>query len=199
MTGVQITINDDEVNAMLARVEKAGADTQPLMAEIAGAMLLSTQRRFETQTGPDGTPWQRLSPRTAARRLNRKGTRRGFDNILRVSNRLYDSIVGEASATEAAVGSNVTYAAAHQLGAEIEKPERQATVIHEIRGRRGEERLGRFARRNRKRAIERDVTIGAHTVTIPARPYLGFSKQDREEIRAIAVEHFEAAAGEAVA
>ena len=196
MTGVTITIDDAEINAMLARVEKAGADTQPLMEEIAGAMLLSTQARFETQTGPDGTPWQRLSPRTAARRLNRKGIRRGFDNILRVSNRLYDSIVGEASATQAAVGSNVTYAAAHQFGAEIEKPERAATVIHEIRGRRGEERLGRFAKRNRKRAIERNVTIGAHTITIPARPYLGFSKEDREEIAAIAAKHFEAAGAE---
>ena len=194
MTGVQITIDDTEVNAMLARVGKAGVDTQPLMEEIAGAMLLSTQRRFETQTGPDGAPWQRLSPRTAARRLNRKGTRRGFANILRVSNRLYDSITGEASATEAAVGSNVTYAAAHQFGAEIEKPERQATVIHEIKGRKGEERLGRFAKRNRKRAIERNVTIGAHTTTIPARPYLGFSKEDREEIRAIAEAYFEEAA-----
>ena len=198
MTGVRITIDDAEVNAMLARVEKAGVDTQPLMAEIAGAMLLSTQRRFETQTGPDGTPWRRLSPRTAARRLNRKGTRRGFDNILRVSNRLYDSVVGEASATEAAVGTNVIYAAIHQKGGAIDKPERSATVIHAVKGRKGEERLGRFAKRGAKRAIERDVTIGAHTITIPARPYLGFSEEDREEIRMIAEDFFEAAAGGAI-
>ena len=189
MTGVQITIDDTEVNAMLARVGKAGVDTQPLMEEIAGAMLLSTQRRFETQTGPDGAPWQRLSPRTAARRLNRKGTRRGFANILRVSNRLYDSITGEASAKEAAVGSNVVYAAAHQLGAEIEKPERQATVrLRKVKGR------TRFASKTHKRKREMDVTIGAHTVTIPARPWLGFSKEDREEIRAIAEAYFEEAA-----
>ena len=197
MTGVQITIDDAEVNAMLARVEKAGADTQPLMAEIAGAMLVSTQRRFETALDrPRRHPWQRLNPRTAARRVNRKGTRRGFDNILRVSNRLYDSIVGEASATEAAVGSNVTYAAAHQLGAEIEKPERQATVqLRKVKGR------TRFASKTHKRKREMDVTIGAHTITIPARPYLGFSKEDREEIAAISpasIEHFEAAAGKAL-
>ena len=195
MTGVRITIDDDGVNAVLARVERAGVDTQPLMEEIAAAMLLSTQRRFETQTDPDGTPWQRLQPRTAARRVNRKGIRRGFDNILRVSNRLYSSITGEASANQAAVGTNVVYGAAHQFGAQISKPGRAATVIHEVHGRKGEKRLGRFSRRDRHRAIERDVTIGAHTVTIPARPWLGFSREDRDEIRAIVQDFYEAAAG----
>lgn len=188
MAGVRITIDDEAVNAALSRIEAAGRDTRPLMEAITGAMLFSVQRRFETETDPDGTPWAPLRPRTAARRI--RGRPRGTEHMLRVTNRLYSSITGEATDTQSTVGTNLAYAAAHQAGATIRRPARSATVrLRKVGGR------TRFARRSHKRARDVDVTIGAHTIVIPARPYLGFSEDDRAEIGAIIEEHFGEAAG----
>lgn len=186
MTGVQIRIEDEAVNAAIDRVAKAGGDTRPLMEEFVGAMLFSVERRFETESSPDGQPWAPLSPRTAAKRIG--GKRRGTENKLRVSGRLYQSITGEASAREAAVGSNLLYAAIQQTGGTIEMPQRQATVrLRKVKGR------TRFAKKTHERKREMDVTIGAHTITIPARPYLGFSDDDRAELLEIAEQHYQAA------
>lgn len=188
MTGVQIRMEDEAVNAAIERVAKAGGDTGALMDEFAGAMLYAVERRFETETDPQGRPWAPLSPRTAAKRV--RGRKRGREHTLRVSGLLYQSITGEASSREAAVGTNLVYAAIHHKGGTIGIPERSATVIHQIRGRQGEQRLGRFAKRRSKRAMARDVAIGAHSITIPARPYLGFSDEDRARLLEIAERHF---------
>lgn len=186
MTGVQITIEDAAVNAAIDRVDKAGGDTLSLMHEFVSAMLFSVERRFETETAPDGTPWTPLRPRTAARRIG--GKRRGTENILRVTGRLYQSLTGEASAREAAVGTNLHYAGIHQTGGTIDVPERSATIrLRKVKGR------TRFAKRAHKRARDVDVTIGAHQIVVPARPYLGFSETDRTELLAIAEDHFQAA------
>ncbi len=192
MTGVRIEITDNEIQNGLARVAKAGKDTRPLMESIAGYMLFSTQRRFETETGPDGKKWLPLSPRTANKRIGNK--RRGTENILRVTNRLFSSITGEATASQAVVGTNVVYAAIHQQGGTINVPARQRKIRLRRVGRRS-----LFARtrgsRAHKRFREVDATIPAHTITIPARPYLGFSDTDRREIGEITSDYLGSAAG----
>ncbi|WP_153768155.1 phage virion morphogenesis protein [Labrenzia sp. CE80] len=191
MTGVRqsITIEDAEVNAVLTRVADAGGDTSALMAEISGAMLFSVQRRFETERAPDGTPWQRHAPRTAKARLKRSRKNAPVTpKILRDSNRLYSSIISEASSDEAAVGTNLVYAAIHQAGRTVTQYPQSRMVRFRKVG-----RQTRFARQAHKRAYDRPVTYGARTIVIPARPYLGFSDTDQTEILAIAEAHFEAA------
>lgn len=187
MAGVSYVIDDTQIQSALGRVAAAGRDTHPLMEAIAGYMLFSTQRRFETESGPDGQKWPPLSPRTAAKRIGR--ARRGTEHMLRVSARLYSSLVGEATASEAVTGTNVVYAAIHQLGGEINMPARKQSIrLRTVKGR------TRFARKAHKRARDMDVSIGAHTITIPARPYLGFSDEDRQEIGRIIIDFNEAAA-----
>ncbi|MBP0439437.1 phage virion morphogenesis protein [Tianweitania sediminis] len=186
MTGIFIRIDDEAVTGQLQRLEDAAGDMQPAMAAIGAAMLQSTQRRFERETGPDGKKWAPLRPRTAAARIGRG--RRGTANILRVSTRLYQSLTFEASNTEARVGSNVVYAAIHQLGGAIDMPERQQT-IHLSTGKRK-----RFVRSAAKRKESRAVTIGAHQVRMPARPYLGIDQADRDTITSIVADHFAEAA-----
>ncbi|MEM6381652.1 MAG: phage virion morphogenesis protein [Pseudomonadota bacterium] len=187
MAGASIIIEDEELNAALGRVERAGGNTEPLMREITAAMLFSTQRRFERETGPDGRPWQPLSPRTARQRIGRN-RRRGTENMLRVSGRLYSSIVGEASSREAVIGTNVTYASVHQEGATINMPARSRTV----RLRRSNGRTV-FARTSHRRVREVEVSVDAYTVTIPARPFLGFSDEDRATILQIAEGYYQRA------
>ncbi|WP_289034398.1 phage virion morphogenesis protein [uncultured Roseibium sp.] len=190
MTGVRsnLTIEDERVNAALTRVADAGGDTSTLMAEISGAMLFSVQRRFETESAPDGTPWARHAPRTAKARLKRSRKNAPVTpKILRDSNRLYSSIISEASSDEAAVGTNLVYAAIHQEGGTVTQYPQSRMVRFRKVG-----RQTRFAKKAHKRAYDRPVTYGERTIVIPARPYLGFSDSDQTEILAIAEAHFEA-------
>lgn len=193
MAGIRqaITIEDAEVNAALLRVAEAGGDTAALMEDISGALLFSVQRRFETETAPDGRPSPRHAPQTAKRRAAQKtrDNAPATPNLLRDSTRLYSSIVAEASSDQAAVGTNLVYAAIHQTGGTITQYAQSRRVRFRKVG-----RQIRFAGKAHKRAFERPVTYGPRRITLPARPYLGFSDADRAEIAALTEVHFEAAA-----
>lgn len=182
MTGTSIKIEDQATPALSSLVRAASAP-EAMMRDISGYMLFSTQRRFETETDPDGQKWQSLSKRTAAARVGRR--RRGADNILRLTTRLYRSLTAVSDATSAQVGTNVEYAAIHQFGGVLPVPERQGRVTFKaIRGKRGV----RFVKPGTKGATEQDVTIRAHSIRMPARAYLGINDSDRIEIETIAAE-----------
>ena len=78
----------------------------------------------------------------------------------------------QADGTGAAVGTNLVYAATHQFGDE-----------RTIRAKKG--RYLRF------QIGDRWVSIPSVRVNIPSRPFLGISKEDEEEIKAILDEVFE--------
>lgn len=180
MPGASILL-DDELSPVLAQIGLHVSRPGDLTAAFAAAMLQSTQRRFERETGPDGVKWKSLASRTSMRKV--RGGRRGTANILRVTTRLYSSLVAASSDTSAEVGTNAVYARIHQLGGEIQHYARsQSMSLKKIRTR------YRFVRPGTKGAQERKVTIGEHSVTIPARPYLGFSEEDRANLLAIGEE-----------
>lgn len=180
--GIQLRLVDRDVLETLDRIERLAEKPAPIMSAIAGYMVTAVQHHFETETGPDGK-WQPLAPRTAARRIGRR--QRGTANILRVSNRLYSSITGESSDTEAAVGSNLGYAAAQFLGATIKMPAREQD-IHLGRTNRGR----RFVKASAKRKETRRVQVGEHVITIPARQALYLNDDDRAEIVSIVEDGF---------
>ncbi len=86
------------------------------------------------------------------------------------SSRLANSIQYIAGPAQVEVGSNVIYAGIHQTGGEI-RPKSGAALSFALPG-------GGWA------------TVGK--VTIPARPYLGISDQDREDLTATTVEYLDA-------
>ncbi|CAD7055438.1 phage virion morphogenesis protein [Pseudorhizobium halotolerans] len=177
MPGASIII-DDELTPVISAIGIAVSHPGELTAAFAAYLLASTQRRFERQTGPDGTKWPPLSKRTSMQKV--RGRRRGTANILRVSTRLYSSLVASSDDASAEVGTNVEYGRVHQLGGEINHYARsQRASFKKIRKR------YRFVRPGTKGAVDRNITIGEHSVKIPARPYLGFSEQDRQELIAI--------------
>jgi phage virion morphogenesis protein len=191
MSGLRIVIDDAEIMDALSQLQRAAQNPAKAMAEVAAALLQSTRRRFEAQTAPDGQKWQRLSPRTAAQRVGRK-RKRGFDNILRRSNRLYKSITALADSTSATVGTNVLYASIHQQGGKIDIPAREQTLYmaNRLRG-------NRFVKANSKLNSKRakKVKIGAHSIIVPARPYLGINDADRQTILTTIADHFRREAG----
>ncbi|QDY99064.1 phage virion morphogenesis protein [Nitratireductor mangrovi] len=187
MAGAQIRVDDREVLAAIDRVMRVADNPAAIMADIEGYLVFSTQRHIETERGPDG-PWPRLSPRTAAKRIGRR--RRGYDHMLRVTNRLYSSITGDSGSDFAAVGTNLVYAGVHQFGATIDMPGREQDIhLSTGRGRR------RFVRSAAKRKETRRVTVAPHQVTIPARPFLYIDDTDRAEIERIAADGLRREAG----
>ena len=92
--------------------------------------------------------------------------------ILRASGLLMRSITYRAAAAEVAVGSNRIYAAVHQFGATIRPVRAKALVF----------RLG-------------SRVVRAGSVTIPARPYLGFGPKDQAAVLEVVEEAVETALG----
>lgn len=84
------------------------------LADAAGALLVSsTQRRiYEEKTGPDGATWVPWSERYNETRLH------GVHSLLVSEGHLRDSIASHVDGPTVRVGSNLVYAAVHQLGSE---------------------------------------------------------------------------------
>lgn len=190
-TGIQIKVDDKDVNKRLAEAHEAADNLQPLFNKIGGALVTRTQSNFQTETSPDGTKWPSLKPRTAAKRIG-SGSR-GYENILRVKNRLYKSIGYQADPASAAIGTNVIYAAIHNMGGEINQAERQHTIYQRY-NEKTDTLNQRFVKRGRSN-FARDVRIKARTIKIPAREFLGFAEGDRNEVLRIATEHFASEGG----
>lgn len=176
---IKITVDDADLRAMLERQAQpetgtsSGSDT--LAARIGERLMESTRDRFKTQVAPDGTPWVPLKPATVRRKKYNP------DKILTLRGYLRGGIHWQAlDGNTVQVGSNLKYAAIHQFGGEIQMPSRQATVRYRsVAGK------VLFASRKHKKATERQVTIPAHSITMPARPFLGISASDDQEIRQI--------------
>jgi phage virion morphogenesis protein len=152
MTGVRLAIDGKSetlgsLGAMLGRIR----NQRGMWDNIGASLVVSTQHRFETGTDPEGSPW----PQSIRARL-------GGGKTLIESARLLQSQTHIASDTGVEVGTNVLYAAVHQLGATI-----RPVAAPKLKFKIGD----RWATKSE--------------VTIPARPFLGISNDDETEIVAI--------------
>ncbi len=176
MAGTRLIIDQAELNRQNAfMADQAARDPSGLMPRLGEYLQGSTQKRFKTQTAPDGTPWAPLQKRYARRKRYNK------DKVLTLRGYLRSYIHYQVTGGDSVeVGSNQKYAAIHQFGGEIDMPERQATARYRsVAGK------VLFAGKKHKRATERAVTVPVHFVKIPARPFLGLSAEDDREISRI--------------
>lgn len=190
MAGISHSLDARELIDALGRLERVSADPSGAYPALGAHFVFSTQHNIELEQSPEGRKWPKLSPRTAARRIGK--TRRGFDHMLRVTNRLYQSISYNVLPDGVEWGSNLVYARIHQLGGVIDIPARRGSVtLKRIRQKGGGIR-SRFARTGAKGGELREVSIRGHQVRIPARPYLGISERDRAEVTSIIADHIRA-------
>ncbi|MGA0610559.1 phage virion morphogenesis protein [Caldimonas sp. KR1-144] len=178
MAGTTLIIDLDLQRApeRLEKVERLLASPGPLLAELGEYLGASTQDRFKAQVAPDGSTWQALSPRY----LKRK--RRNKDKILTLRGFLRGQIAYQVEGSDTvAVGTNRAYGAIHQFGGEISIAARSQNVYR--RANKAGELSRKFAKKASKGAVAQRVTIGAHTIKMPARPFLGLSDRDRLEVR----------------
>ena len=187
--GVTEVVDDKLVQDYLKRVADRADKPNPALHAIGAYGVFSTRRRFEREQDPNGKPWKRLSPRTAAKRIGR--SRRGENHILRQKGRLYASINYGVTRSDVEWGSNLVYSRPHQLGATIDMPERATKLTLKRTRRKGGGFKSRFARSTAKGDLRQvDAAIGAHQITIPARPFLGVNAADRSEFEKILIDHY---------
>ncbi|MBB4268143.1 phage virion morphogenesis protein [Roseospira visakhapatnamensis] len=169
MAGISITVSaDDLVTAGLDGLVARADDMSGAMDEIGGMMTTSTRHRFEMGVDPDGNPWP-----PSLRALAEGG------QTLVDRGHLRAAVTYQATAARVRQGTNLVYARIHQLGGEIKRQARTQTIHRRLYadGRLGE----RFVKRTARGAVATDHAVGAHTITMPARPYLGLSTADRAQ------------------
>lgn len=153
---ITIEIKDGQLEAALADLQGRLTDLSPVMAQIAEFLLDSTVDRFKTGTGPDGTPWAAKSP-TTIEAYRRRKQRVSFRPLIGPTRMLSkESNFSTASGADwARVSSRAIQSAVMQFGAK--------------KGAFGANKAGR------------PLPWG----DIPARPFLGVSKGDEENIGAV--------------
>lgn len=175
MAGVtfEVTFDDSQILGALDRIEEALAPGSGLLRIIGAYGRDSTVRRMEAQTAPDGSPWAGLSEAYAAIKLG------GYD-ILYLHGDLRNSQTFQEGASEVSWGSPMIYAAVHQFGATIVP--KNARALSFVLG--DTFQAGHSGAMGKTQAF----LVQVQSVTIPARPYLGLSAEDREEIPLLAEE-----------
>jgi len=108
---IEIKIENQEVNKKLLEIARKTENLRPLMKNIAGILAYSTEENFKEQGRPE--KWIDLSDVT---KENRKKQNKWPGQILQVSGQLASSISTQYDDNSAVIGSNLPYAAIHQLG-----------------------------------------------------------------------------------
>lgn len=159
-TELSIRINgQDEAQTALKRLADKSSRPEGGLKLIGVALLKEQNRRFDTQSDPDGKPWAKLAPLTVALRGGKTGP------ILRRSGQLKRSGAWRLSGSSLRVGVNTPYAAVQNFGATITPKNGSILAIPHSAGFGGKNRPG---------------IIAAKSVTIPARPIVGFGARDEK-------------------
>jgi phage virion morphogenesis protein len=187
MTGalldVKLTDAEDALAPLAGYIARAG-DTRGLFENIGASVQTSTMHRFETGKAPDGSPWP------PSLRVKQHG---GF--TLRLTARLMRSITYLADSASVEIGTNVVYAAIHQLGGIISQAARTAVLHFKTSKKTGKTLFAKPGKADRAQK----AAIGARTITMPARPFLGLDDDDNREILSIAEQWLAGERGGAVA
>lgn len=158
MTGARIRFTLDDKDFRAGVTKLGGVLKTGVVRAIGVALVEVVNKRFESGTDPFGQKWQALNPAYAA-------IKRG-PGILRASLMLQRSVTFSASGSQVTIGTNRIYAGVHQFGATI-KPVRAKALVF---------RMGGVGPRGGAGIVR------VKSVTIPARPYLGFGPDDQRAV-----------------
>lgn len=164
MAGVTFTVefSAEAVRAALesfvARMDKPTAFYQSVGEYMVGTAI---KRNFDSETAPDGTAWAKLRPVTIKRREKAGQVPIA---ILSASRSLRNAIAAQPGPDGVRIGTPMEYAAVMQSGAA----------------------QGKFGERKGVNKLGRNYRFDLPWGDIPARPYLGLSAEDEEEIIRIA-------------
>lgn len=166
-------IDDREIVKALGRLHARADRLAPALKNIGEELLRSTQERFEDQADPDGRPWQELADSTLRAKML-KGVGRGKGQ----SRKSLTTQRGNtrAGAIRALVESRILWERGYLAkGIRYQASDRSLRVgtnriygaVHQFGGKAGR----------------------GHRVSLPARPFLGISRSDRERILEVLSDH----------
>ncbi|MCD8024873.1 MAG: phage virion morphogenesis protein [Candidatus Gastranaerophilales bacterium] len=113
---IEIKIDNKEVESKLLDLARKSENLRPLMKNIAGIFTSSTEENFKEEGRPD--KWTELSEVTIKKR---KEIDKWPGQILQVEGQLASSVSTQYDDNSAVIGSNLPYAAIHQLGGQAGK------------------------------------------------------------------------------
>ena len=183
MAGARIEVDVKVPSLEQAARELDGPGLRLLLTDIGEYVLRSTRDRAQREISPDGTPWVALSPRYQ-RWKDRK--RPGVPKLKFDFHMLGDQLSSKVAGDSVLVGTNAKYGAIHQFGGTVDHPARQSAVF--FKRDRGGQVGNRFVKKGRSNFAQRAM-IPAYKVRIPARPWLGLSIEDEDEVAAIVQQH----------
>ena len=108
---IEIKIENQEVSKRLLEIARKTENLRPLMKNIAGILAYSVEENFKNEGRPD--KWTDLSEIT---KNKRRELHKYPGQILQVSGQLASSVNTQYDDNSAVIGSNLPYAAIHQLG-----------------------------------------------------------------------------------
>lgn len=106
---LEITVDDRELLATLARLARRLSDLRPVMRGIATELEARVEARFERQVDPNGRPWEPLAPATLKKKRRKTA-------ILYDEGDMQGSLTSAAGADWAQVGFGQHYATFHEWG-----------------------------------------------------------------------------------
>lgn len=181
---IDIELSNQSASRSLTTALEALENPRPLLANIREYLTRIHRKRFRDQRAPDGTPWAPLSPRY------RKRKKQNSDKTLVLRGYLMNTLRGVIDDDGLAFGTDRPYGAVHQFGAEIEHKARDTTLYFK---RNQDGSVGRRFTKASKSDFAQGATIGAHKTVIPARPWLGTSDEDNNNLLAMTREYLASA------
>ena len=107
---IEIKIDNKQIESKLLDLAERSENLRPLMKNIAGIFAYSTEENFKEEGRPK---WENLKDSTIKQRTKKK---QWPGMILQVSGQLASSVNTYYDNDSAVIGSNLDYAAIHQLG-----------------------------------------------------------------------------------
>lgn len=183
--------NLEEINRVIESLKKKITPTKEMMTEIAGEMHDSVINNFENEGADVPGGWPALKSAT----IKNKERHNAIMKILQMHGRMMKALHTTATDNEAVESNNTRYAAIQNFGGTINIAARLRTIRHRTDAKgnllkqESNKNLLVFAKNSHKRVREKEVKQGAHTITIPARPFMVLTDKYRENIIAIIQRH----------
>ncbi len=137
--GVRLKLHKEDLDKALAKVERSAKDMHLVWEDIGAEAVDSVQENFDAEGRPEKwVKWStqygnwRVKKAGKARksRSKKRGRHSGEEKILTLSGRLRHSITAQAHRNSVLIGTNVSYAAAHNYGYKS-IPQREFLVIQD--------------------------------------------------------------------
>ncbi|OUJ01531.1 phage virion morphogenesis protein [Acetobacter cibinongensis] len=159
MPSVIVRGDTGPLRAALDRVADIGRNPSGVLSALGNSVLNNTRKRMEQGVDPRGVRWDSYAPLNPIYASGKKGPGILRGDHYSLMGHLYGSLVKDVRGSSLVWGSALPYSRIHQLGGIIQ-PKNKRWLSFEMGGH----------------------LWHLDNVEIPARPYLGFTEEDREDL-----------------